>query len=74
MATYQCYFRNDAGAQVEHKAIHTDTDAGARKIVLDMLRDRPEIRNVEVWQDADFAFRLSRCELHINERCKEAMK
>jgi hypothetical protein len=33
-----------------------------------MLRDRPEFRNVEVWQNADLAFRLSRCELHIPEQ------
>jgi len=65
MTIYQCCFRNDAGKQAEYQVIQTDTDPAARKMALDMLRDRPQMRNVEVWRNGDFAFRLARCQLHV---------
>jgi len=63
MTVYRCFLRNRAGMPTGWKPIQSDTDAGARKLALDLLREQPQIQNVEAWRNADLAFRLSRSHL-----------
>lgn len=63
MTLYRCYLRDEAGMQIGWNPIQNDTDAGARKAALLILRERPQVHNMEVWRDADLVFRLSRCDL-----------
>ena len=60
MTLYRCWMRNNAGLPIGWKPIMSDTDAGARKLALNMLREQPEVRNLDVWRNADLAFRLNR--------------
>ena len=66
MTLYRCYLRDDAGGPIGWKPIQSETDAGARKLAMSMLRERPHIRNLEVWRNADLAFRLTRSHLNAN--------
>jgi hypothetical protein len=66
MTLYRCYLRDEAGVQIGWRPIHSDTDAGARKAALDMLRERPQASNLEAWREADLAFRLNRCDLALD--------
>jgi len=66
MTLYRCYLRNEAGSPIGWKPIQSETDAGARRLAMNMLREGPQIRNLEVWRNADLAFRLSRAHLNTN--------
>ena len=63
MTLYRCWLRNDAGIPMGWQSIRSDTDAGARKLALRLLRERPQIQNLQVWRNADLAFRLGRSHL-----------
>ena len=63
MTVYRCYFSDKAGTQIGWKPIQCSSDLGARKSVVTLLRERSEISRVEVWREADLAFRLSRLDL-----------
>ena len=65
MALYRCSLFNKAGLQPGFKPIHADTDAEARKHALELLREYPLVERVEVWLDADLAFRLNRHQAHL---------
>lgn len=53
-----CVFSN-SGCPPEFKPIQAETDAGARAIALQLLRNSPCIERMEVWRGADLAFRLN---------------
>ena len=57
---YRCYLRNRAGRTIGWKPIRSDSDAGARRLAISMLRERAEIHNLETWHQADLVFRLSK--------------
>jgi hypothetical protein len=63
MAPYRCLLRDKIGIPVGWKTLPSDTDAEARKLVLSLLRELPLIQSVEVWRDADFAFRMGKTHL-----------
>jgi hypothetical protein len=63
MTLYRCWLRDREGAPLGWKPIQSDTDAGARQLALNLLRDQPEVRNLEAWRNADLAFRLTRWHL-----------
>jgi hypothetical protein len=63
MTVYRCYFRNAAGVTIGTDLIRSETDEGAKRAALDLLRGRSEIRRVEVWRGADLAFRFSRFDI-----------
>jgi hypothetical protein len=60
MNAYRCYLYGAPGTKMQSTLIHGDTDEDARKIVLQILRERPEIDRAEVWRECDLAFRLNR--------------
>jgi len=45
------------------RTIRSETDAGARRLALELLSKNPEIRNLEAWRSGDLVFRVSR--LHL---------
>ena len=63
MSVYRCYFSDKAGTQVGWKPVRCSSDFGARKSAIALLHERPEISRVEVWREADLAFRLTRFDL-----------
>jgi hypothetical protein len=59
MALYRCSLFNRAGARPGITPLHAASDAEARRLALELLRQSPEVDRVEVWRDADLAFRLN---------------
>jgi hypothetical protein len=60
MEIYRCFVFDQTGTRPGFKTIHAETDVHAKKIAMDLLRDDPVIEKMEVWREADLAFRLSR--------------
>ena len=60
MSVYRCYLYGAPGTKLESTPVHGDTDEAAREIVLQILRERPDVDRAEVWRECDIAFRLSR--------------
>jgi hypothetical protein len=60
MALYRYYLLSASGGQARCTRFNSDTDAQARKVALQMLRDYPDVERLEAWRDADLAFRLNR--------------
>ena len=60
MTAYRYYFRNGSGQTIGWKQIRSDSDLGARKLAMSMLRESTEIHDLEAWRGADIAFRLRR--------------
>jgi hypothetical protein len=59
MALYRCSLFNGSGAQPGMTPLLAASDAEARQLALELLRQSPEVDRVEVWRDADLAFRLN---------------
>jgi len=64
MSLYQCYFFGEAGIQPGCEHFHSDSKTQARQIALEMLRQHPLAVRMEVWCEADLAFRLGSWEAH----------
>jgi len=60
MNLYRCYLYGEAGTKPDCMSIRGDSDRAARKLAMQMLRDKPELRRVEAWREGDIAFRVSR--------------
>ncbi len=65
MALYRCALFTQVGPQPGFKTLHAENDAGARHLALELLRNSPELDRIEVWRDADLAFRLSQHQRHL---------
>ena len=63
MGLYRYYLRSKTGLQMGSHAVATASDAEARDIGLNFLRQDPNVQCLEAWEGADLAFRLSRCDL-----------
>jgi hypothetical protein len=59
MGLYRCFVFDKAGIRPGSKRIQSETDAHARGIALDFLRDDPLMEKMEVWRESGFAFRVS---------------
>lgn len=60
MNFYRCYLFNRTGIEPGCRAIRAQTETQAKRVALDLLRENPLIERMEVWREADLAFRLSR--------------
>jgi len=68
MTPYHCWFFIAKVPQPSFRVLLADTDAEARRLASLILRGSPLIERVEVWRDADFAFRLNQHQVHL-EMC-----
>jgi len=59
MALYRCSLFSRLGAWPGMTPLLAETDAEARQLALELLRQSPDVDRVEVWRDADLAFRLN---------------
>jgi hypothetical protein len=60
VAPYRRFVFDQTGTRPGSKTIRAESDILAKRIAMDLLRDDPLIERMEVWRDADIAFRLSR--------------
>jgi hypothetical protein len=58
MALYRCFLLGVTGSQPKFCMIHADTEVEAKRIAMQLLRNTPSLRTVEVWRDGDIAFRV----------------
>jgi len=63
MTVYRCCLWSRTGVRKGVRTIRSETDAGARRLALELLSKNPEIRNLEAWRSGDLVFRVSR--LHL---------
>ena len=67
MNVYRCYLLAP-NSKSRRTTIQSDSDAHARELALQILRNCPEVESLEAWREADFAFRLNRHTVNLESR------
>jgi len=65
MDLYRCFVFDRTGTRSSCQTIHAETNGHARSIAMDLLCGDPLIQKMEVWRNADLAFRLNRNQAHL---------